>query len=211
MIELQNVSLSFEGKVLYRDLSLKVPRGGRLLIKGASGTGKTTLLRMIQGFVRPDSGRILIDSEELNVKNVWKLRQKMAWVSQDINMGQGRVEAFIKEIYQYKNNQSFSYDQARAEKLMEAFYLDPSTLNQQLEDLSGGEIQRLAIIITLLLNRDVYLLDEVTSALDQPLKEVVADYFCAMKDQTLVISSHDSVWYDRDIPVLTLENNGSST
>ena len=211
MIELQNVSLSFEGKVLYRDLSLKVPRGGQLLIKGASGTGKTTLLRMIQGFVRPDSGKILIDGEELNVKNVWRLRQKMAWVSQDINMGQGRVEAFIKEIYQYKNNQSLRYDQTRAEKLMTAFRLAPSSLNQQLEDLSGGELQRLAIIITLLLDRSIYLLDEVTSALDQPLKELIVTYFCNLKDKTLIISSHDSVWYDREIPVLTLENNGSST
>ena len=211
MIELQNIGLTLEGKTLYDKLSIKVPSGGRLLIKGPSGTGKTTLLRMLLGFVLPDEGTVWIDGEKLTVHNVWQLRQKMAYVSQDIQIGRGTAEGFIKEILGFRNNRFLSYDKDKVKALLEDFQLDRDTLDKKLEDLSGGELQRFTIIVTLLLDRKIFLLDEVTSALDQPLKELIADYFSNMKDKTLIISSHDAVWHEKNFTTLNLVHIGSSS
>lgn len=208
MIELRNISLKLDGRELYGGLSLKIPAGGRLLVKGNSGSGKTTLLRMILGFVQPEMGTIWIDGQKLTVDNVWQMRQKMAYVSQEMQMGRGYVESFIKEVMFYKSNRTKPYDRYKVLDLLSTFYLDPNTIDKKLEDLSGGELQRLAIVVTLLLDRKIFLLDEVTSALDQRLKLLMVDYFLPLKDKTLIISSHDSVWHLRDLPTLNLVQHG---
>ena len=211
MIQLQNVSLKFEKQQLFENLSVDVPAGGRLLILGGSGTGKTTLLRLLLGFVIPDSGKVIINGEILSLENIWHLRQKMAYVSQEMQIGRGNAESFIKEVFSYKNNRKISYDRNKLVSLLNDFHLDADTLKKELDEFSGGELQRFAIIVTLLLNRQIYLLDEVTSALDQPLKELIVNYFSQMKDKTLIISSHDSVWHEQQFPTLNLGNNGSSS
>ena len=75
--------------------------------------------------------------------------------------------------------------------------LEDDILDKNFQELSGGEKQRIGILIALLLNRDIYLLDEVTSALDVNLKKTVADYFLAREDWTLLVISHDLEW-ERD-------------
>lgn len=211
MIQLKNISLSLDGKQLFNNLSVEVPEGGRLILQGRSGSGKTTLLRMLLGFVLPDHGDVIIDGENLSLENVWKVRLKMAYVSQEMQIGRGRAEKFIREILRYKNNRQSTYERKKVLTLLDDFQLEPGILEKDLEELSGGELQRFAIIVALLLNRQIYLLDEVTSALDQPLKVLIVDYFSKLKDKTLIISSHDSVWHDRYFSTLDLGNHGSST
>lgn len=211
MVRLENVSLRFNKHLLFDNLSVEVPAGGRLIILGRSGSGKTTLLRMLLGFVIPDSGKIFIEGEELTLENVWALRRKMAYVSQEMQIGRGKAETFIKEVFKFSNNRKISYDRSRIVSLLDDFQLDPDTLNKDLEEISGGELQRFAIIVTLLLERKIYLLDEATSALDQPLKESIVRYFNNMNDKTLIISSHDNVWHNQNYPILNLEEHGSST
>jgi len=211
VIELQNITKKIDDKYLYHDLSLMVPAGGRLLIKGESGSGKTTLLRMLLGFDFPDEGKVMIDGKKLGLENVWLLRRQMAYVSQEMQIGRGKAESFIREVLAFKNNRYLSYDRSKVLTLMDDFHLAKSTLDKRLEDLSGGELQRLAIIVTLLLERKIYLLDEITSALDQHLKELIVHYFCSLDDKTLVISSHDAIWHDQNFPTLNLGKNGSSS
>lgn len=209
MIQLQDVSLRLDGRILFDKLSVEVASGGRLMILGASGTGKTTLLRMLLGFVLPDSGCIRIAGEELSLENVWRLRRQMAYVSQEMQIGRGGVEAFIREIFNYRSNRDKPYPREKALELLDDFELNQQSLGKRLEDLSGGELQRLAIIVTLLLDRPVYLLDEVTSALDQPLKEMIVSYFSGLKDKTLIVSSHDSIWHRQGFQTLDLNKHGS--
>ena len=211
MIKLENISHSLNGKQLFDKLSTEIPAGGRLLISGESGSGKTTLLRMLLGFVRPDQGKIFIDGEELRLDNVWRLRRKMAYVSQEMQIGRGQVENFIREILRFKHNRHIEYQKEQVLKLLDDFQLSHDTIGKDLEDLSGGELQRVAIIVTLLLDRPIYLLDEVTSALDQPMKELIVDYFTGLTDKTLIVSSHDKIWHDQQLPTLHTGNNGSSS
>lgn len=68
MIELRNVSKGFKGIELFRDVSLCIPDGKKIFIKGTNGSGKSVLLKMIIGFSRPDSGQILVNGEEVGKK-----------------------------------------------------------------------------------------------------------------------------------------------
>jgi len=77
---------------------------------------------------------------------------------------------------------------------MQELGLENDILDTNFQELSGGEKQRIGILIALLLNRDIYLLDEVTSALDVNLKKTVADYFLARENWTLLVISHDREW-----------------
>ncbi|MFN2394739.1 MAG: ATP-binding cassette domain-containing protein, partial [Bacteroidales bacterium] len=176
-----------------------------------SGSGKTTLLRMLLGFVLPDHGDVIIDGEKLSLENVWQLRQKMAYVSQEMQIGRGKAETFIKEIFRFKNNRKINYRRENVLELLNDFQLEDNTLEKDLQELSGGELQRFAIIVTLLLDRRIYLLDEITSALDNSLKEMIVQFFSSMKDKTLIISSHDKIWQEQNFPTLNLSENGSST
>ena len=175
-----------------------------MLIKGDSGVGKSTLLRLMLGLVRPDSGQVRIDGEVLDQQNVWSMRRKMAYVSQDMQLGRGPVEVFIREIFSFKQNQNLSYRREKAVELLKKFGLPESTLEAGLENLSGGELQRVAIIITLLLQRKIYLLDEITSALDQNLKALMVEHFTGMKQATLVVVSHDTLWHRQDFQTIKL-------
>jgi putative ABC transport system ATP-binding protein len=204
MVELQNIYLRYDSKLLFENLNLTVPKGGKLLISGESGSGKTSILRLILGLERPEKGFVRIDGQTMDSSNVWSLRGKMACVSQDLSLGQGVVEGFIKEVLRFRRNRELHYDRVKTETLMKQFGLRSDMLQKRLEDLSGGELQRVAIITALLLHRPIYLLDEITSALDQHMKERLVEFFLSLNDTTLVIVSHDNVWHQQGIQTVQL-------
>jgi len=209
MLRLENIFLRLGNNPLFRNLSVSVPAGGRLLVRGRSGSGKSSLLRLLLGFGRPDQGRVVVMDRVLGLDNVWALRRHMAYVSQDMELGRGRVGDFYREAFAFRANRGMGFRLEETVHLLETFDLDKKVLDQPLEKLSGGERQRVAIILTLLLHRDIYLLDEVTSALDQPLKERVARYFEQEVKATLVVVSHDPVWDVKKFQTLDLEKHGS--
>ncbi|MCK4941335.1 ATP-binding cassette domain-containing protein, partial [candidate division WOR-3 bacterium] len=83
---------------------------------------------------------------------------------------------------------------------------------ENFEKLSGGEKQRILIVIALLLKRSVFLLDEVTSALDSELKEKVRDFFLKGDDWTVMVISHDKDWLERpELKVINLDKINERT
>ncbi len=82
------------------------------------------------------------------------------------------------------------------QELLQVFELDKEVINKDIEELSGGERQRLAIVIAVLLRGDVFLLDEITSALDKHLKKKVVDFFVAREEWTCLVISHDPAWLE---------------
>lgn len=204
MIELRNIFLRYNAHYLFRDLSVMLPAGGNLLISGDSGAGKTSILRLILGLVQPERGSVVVDGRVLDKDSVWMLRGMMAYVSQEMSLGQGRVEDFIKDVFSFRRNRKLYYDRSEATGLLQHFGLGDAMLSGRLEELSGGELQRVAIITALLLKRPIYLLDEITSALDRRMKERVAEYFAQLDNTTLVVVSHDSVWHHLDCLKLEL-------
>ena len=92
----------------------------------------------------------------------------------------------------FKSNSEAAFSKDNLTDLIHVFELDEEILSKNYEELSGGEKQRIVIIISILLNREIFLLDEITSALDENLKKKVIDYFLDWNDLTVIIISHDT-------------------
>ncbi|MHC4908034.1 MAG: ABC transporter ATP-binding protein, partial [Planctomycetota bacterium] len=155
----------------------------KLCIDGPSGSGKSSLLRAMLGFVRPQSGSITIDNQPVNNKTVWSLRHRIGYVTQEPDLGSQSVLERIRQPFGYKANAHLEFNMDTLEAYLDQFKLPRILLSKQTTDLSGGEKQRIAIIISLLLDRDLLLLDEPTSALDKESKQVL------IKDMTLQLQT----------------------
>lgn len=194
MIKFENVSVAFNGKPVFRNLDLDIDRGEKIVIIGKSGSGKSSLIEMVLGFTEPASGYVYVDGVPIDETSVWDIRKRVAYVDQEGSIGDGEVLERIRSILRLKYNARLGVTEKDILLLFDEFELDQSLVHSQIGDLSGGERQRVAIIISLLLQREIYLLDEVTSALDKHLKEKVAEYYLEKKEGTMIVVSHDPVW-----------------
>lgn len=193
----ENVSIRFNNETLIKQLSFRVHQGEKFLIYGKSGMGKTTIFRIILGFERPQDGMVYVDGQPLDEKTVWAARQKCAYVSQDLDIGSGPVQNLLKIFFSYRNTRSYYPTKQRLEELLDFFRLPSAILQEDFEKLSGGEKQRIALIITILLDRNIFLLDEATSALDPEMKMKIIDYFLTHQQWTVLSITHDRDWLKR--------------
>jgi len=194
IIKFEKINLSYGEKEIFRDFSLEIMAGEKVVIYGKSGMGKSTLLKLILGFVRPESGKIVFNQKILNDKTINQLRQKIAYVDQDVVLGEGVVKEVIAEYFSFGVNRELALEQDKLGKLMKEFELESNLLDQEVDELSGGERQRLALVIALLLERSVMLLDEVTASLDPATKKLVVKNLVKRKDLMLIVVTHDQEW-----------------
>lgn len=193
MFNIQHISKQFSNNFVLSDFSYHILTGDKINIVGRSGIGKTTLFKLLLGFEKPDNGTISFENYELTDSKVWELRKRVAYVSQDLNIGHGKVQSFFDETLLYKANfqlKSIAYEAIHEH--MEYFELSRDILQKDIESLSGGEKQRIAIINALILKRKIFFLDEVSSALDKPLRIKTIDYFMLNPAFTVLSISHDN-------------------
>ena len=193
MFRLEHLTKQFSDQFVLEDFSFDIQEGEKIIVSGRSGIGKTTLFRLLLGFEQPDSGKIYFENELLTEITVWNLRRRVAYVSQDLNIGRGNLQTFFNETLSLKANAEYKNSSLdELEELLNAFELPDTLLQKNIEELSGGEKQRVAIINALLLKRNIFFLDEITSALDKSLKSKVLDYFLLNPTFTVLSISHDN-------------------
>lgn len=193
-LELRNVNLSFNNKQILKNFSLKIRSKDKILVVGNSGKGKSTLLKILLGFEVINSGQYLIDGKVVKDSNFSDIRKNFAYVDQDVSLRKMLVKQYLQEISKFNgNNLKGELDL----ELCKYFEFDLALLEKDIQKLSGGERQRLAIIIAIMLKREMFLLDEITSALDVDLKNKVVKYFRDC-DEGVISISHDLTWQDSD-------------
>ena len=197
IIEINNLSKSYDGRKLIDDFSYLLKREDRIGIIGENGSGKTTLLEILTNRIKPDAGEIEIGQ----TVHIGYYDQE----SRALNEEQ-RVIEYIKEVAEYVTTVDGS--QITASQMLEKFLFPPAAQYSIIGNLSGGERRRLYLLRILMASPNVLLLDEPTNDLDIPtliaLEEYLDDFAGA-----LIVVSHDRYFLDRTIDsVFKFEGDG---
>jgi putative ABC transport system ATP-binding protein len=198
MIRFNSIHLKYNQKTVFNDFSLHIDHASKVVILGGSGIGKSSLFSLILGFVQPDQGKVFINNVPVDEQTVWAVRRQIAFVDQDVSLGNLKVSEWLNFISSLKANSILEFSHDKVRQLFDYFELSHELLEKEVMNLSGGERQRIAIILSVLLDRKIFLLDEVTAALDQHLKRKVTDFYTKDNDWTVVVISHDDTWLNND-------------
>ncbi len=198
---------NFEGEIIFKNvnfaykkdnqvlknINLEIKRGEVTAFVGASGAGKSTMMALILKFIAPNNGDIFIDDKNLKILNTKDIRKNIALVQQQpflfsgtiidvIRMGRNFTKEEVIESARKANAHNF------IQKLPEKYETE---ITERGSNLSGGQIQRIAIARAILGNPSILLLDEATSALDaESESEVQKGLNSAMKGRTVIVIAH---------------------
>ena len=169
IIDFRGATFGFPGQTpLFTKLSLSIQKGAFYLVKGSSGAGKTTFLRLINRLEEPMSGEIRFKGKPVSAYPPPELRRSLLYIQQTPTMVDGSVEENLLLPFSFKNNLHLDRPHPKKlENLLRDVHLQGVGMNDHAMTLSVGQIQRLCLIRGLLLDPEVLLLDEPTSALDR--------------------------------------------
>ncbi|MCP1661705.1 MAG: ATP-binding cassette domain-containing protein [Methanocalculus sp. MSAO_Arc1] len=194
-ISISGVTKQFGDVVAVDDLSLDV-RGGELLILiGGSGSGKTTMLRMINRLIDPDSGSIAINGTETTTLDPIALRKNIGYVIQQIGLFPHMTIrdniGLLPKIEGWSNDRI----DERVRELLARVHLSPDLfMDRYPKELSGGQQQRIGLARALVMDPPLLLMDEPFGALDPILRRQLQDDFLGIKadiGKTIVFVTHD--------------------
>jgi phospholipid/cholesterol/gamma-HCH transport system ATP-binding protein len=198
VVEVRNVWLQFDQPVL-EDVSLAARRGETVAIVGESGTGKSTLLKLLLRLLIPDRGRVFIDGEditELSFEEALRVRQKMGMVFQGSALFDS-MTVFDNVAYPLREHTDMPEDEieARVRQKLEFVDLDPDRVMEQLpSELSGGMRKRVGVARGMANDARIMLYDEPTSGLDPLTTATIAQLIQKLQRElgvTSILVSHD--------------------
>lgn len=196
VFELRDVAVQFGETWALRGFSLRIPAGEKIVLRGASGSGKSTILRLLLGFLCPDAGEVRFRGDPLTAEIAWSLRKEVAFVSQQTDPGTATVLEFLHTMGRFHESRNEEDARDAIRRVLPRLALTPGILSKSMTDLSGGERQRILLTSALLSDRPILLLDEPTSALDGELKEQVRHFVLEeCRDRTVIAVAHDEVWF----------------
>ena len=195
-IELKHICKAYGDKVLIQDFSYIFLKNDRVGFIGQNGSGKSTLMKMIAGWVQPDSGEIEIGQTV-----------KLGYFSQENEAMDDslRVIDYIKEAAEYVKTPEGSIS---ASQMLERFLFPPSVQYTVIGKLSGGEKRRLYLLRILMEAPNVLILDEPTNDLDIRTLTILEDYLDSFQGIVITVS-HDRYFLDRAVRrIFAFEGNG---
>lgn len=194
VIEFKEVNKIYGDNVAVKHINLKIMAGEFVCLIGTSGSGKTTILRMINRMLKPSNGKIFIKGEEISDLNPVQLRRKIGYVIQ--NIGLMPHMTIYENITLVPKLLKWSEDKkkAKAKELIKLVELPEDFLDRYPYELSGGQQQRIGVVRALAADQDIILMDEPFGALDPITREGLQDLVKSLQEKTgktIVLVTHD--------------------
>ena len=218
MIDLSQISLQFNGKYLFRDVNFKINSGDRISLVGANGTGKSSLLKIIKGELRPEAGKVikqkditigylpqdnvthsgkkLIEEAKSALTDIIKLQKKEKEITDKLSDTTLSEDAHNDLIHQlgevhHRLEELDSYSaEARVEKILIGLGFEDADFDKLTNEFSGGWQMRIALAKILISQNDILLLDEPTNHLDFDSLEWLINFLKSYSGSLLIVS-HD--------------------
>lgn len=203
IIQFDRATVTVRDKTLLSGLSFALNAGEKVVLCGKSGSGKSTVLKTLLGLHAVSDGAVYFRQKPLDAATIAAIRSQSAYIGQEPVLGADTVRDALLLPFQFKAHRGRQPDDAALQAVLARLQLPVSILAQSSQRISGGEKQRIALARGLLLSKKLYLLDEVTSALDADSKQAV---FAVFADPALTVLSvaHDPDWLAYCDRVLTL-------
>ena len=190
VLEIKNISKSFDGKKIFDNFSLTINKGEFLIVTGASGCGKTTLLNMIGAIEKPENGQILIDGKNMTLRKnrLDYFKKGVGFLFQNYALVDNKTVKENLEIVKGNSRNPISIDDALKQVDLE------EKADKKVYKLSGGEQQRVAIARLIIKKCDIILADEPTGSLDSKNGETVIELLKQLQNggKTIIMVTHDS-------------------
>ena len=197
MIEFKNVTKSFNNDVILKNISFGITRGETKIILGASGSGKSTILRLILGLIRPDSGEILVDGQDITKmreRDLVQVRQKIGMVFQE---GALFDSLSVRENVGYRLYEESEITEEEIEvavRRLLGFVGLEDAIDKMPAELSGGMKRRVGIARALVGTPKIVLYDEPTAGLDPIISRTILELIIKLRDlegATSICVTHD--------------------
>ncbi|HYK87594.1 MAG TPA: ATP-binding cassette domain-containing protein [Acidobacteriota bacterium] len=197
MIEFRNVTKSFNDEVVLSDISFKISDGETNIILGASGSGKSTILKLILGLMRPDTGQIFINGQDITLMTEFELVEVRRSIGMVFQEGALFDSLSVRENVGYR-----LFEEAKqSEEAIEAMVLQllgfvglAEAIDKMPAELSGGMKRRVGIARALMGTPKIVLYDEPTAGLDPITKRTIVELMIKLRDLegvTTVFVTHD--------------------
>ncbi|MFZ2270198.1 MAG: ATP-binding cassette domain-containing protein, partial [Trichococcus flocculiformis] len=191
LLEMEHLSFVSDGKVILDDISYSLEEGEFLSITGPSGSGKSTLLKIIATILSRTEGEIRYQGKSLDEYEPTEYRKEVSYTFQTPVLFGKTVRDNLAFPYEIRKKE---FDEKKAVAYLESVGLPKEYLNKEINTLSGGEKQRVALIRNVLFQPKILLLDEVTSALDEANRQIIWKWLQEMRnhsDMTIIMVSHN--------------------
>ena len=182
LLEIKNLSKSFDNKQILKDVNLKVKNGKIIGLLGKNGVGKTTLIKLITDLLVPTTGEILINGKRIGVetKKIISYLPERTYLNKQMKVYE--VIDYFKDFYD-------NFDSEKAKKLLKDLDLD---INQSLSKMSKGMQEKVQLVLVMSRKADLYILDEPLGGVDPATRDYILDTILSNfnEDASVIISTH---------------------
>ena len=182
LLECKQLCKSFDNKQILKDINLKIPRGKIIGLLGKNGTGKSTLIKLINDLLTPTSGEVLINGEKPGVKSkeIISYLPERTYIDKEMRVKQ--VVKYFEEFYK-------NFDSEKAIKLLKDLDLD---IEAKISKMSKGMQEKLQLILVMSRKADLYILDEPLGGVDPATRDYILDTILSNFNEgaSVLISTH---------------------